>query len=393
MSFFKKETYNPLMFLAALWAGWMVVVFFMYLMYIVPRDKKYPIPTFDTLKEVCLNADTSIMMKTTIVFAVVWIIYFGFKHFKILIKNIKALKKFKWTKECKALKSGNSEVTFMAIPLTLAMTINVLFIIWAIFIPKLWTIVEYLFPGALVWFALVGLLALKLFSEYFIRLIMQKWNADFVENNNLGQLISAFAFVMVGVWFAASSAMSNNVITSAIWLVASTFFITIASAIALLKIILGFQAILKKGLDESASPTLWIMIPILTLIGITVVRNMHGLHTHFESHFSAGTYIMFTTVIVSMQMMFGYIGYVVMKKNGYFDDYVNWKEKSPWSFALICPGVALAVFAFFFLHLGLVKTWVVEKFSITYFVLLAPIMYLQYKTIVTMLKLNKKFGL
>jgi hypothetical protein len=44
---------------------------------------------------------------------------------------------------------------------------------------------------------------------------------------------------------------------------------------------------------------------------------------HFESHFSAGTYIMFTTIIVSLQLMFGYIGYVVMKKNGYFDDYIN----------------------------------------------------------------------
>jgi hypothetical protein len=102
---------------------------------------------------------------------------------------------------------------------------------------------------------------------------------------------------------------------------------------------------------------------------------------------------MITTIIVSMQLMFGYIGYVVMKKNWYFNDYVNWKEKNPWSFALICPWVALAVFAFFFLHLGLVKTWVVDKFSITYFILLAPIVYLQFKTIAVMLKLNKKFDL
>jgi hypothetical protein len=42
---------------------------------------------------------------------------------------------------------------------------------------------------------------------------------------------------------------------------------------------------------------------------------MHGLHTHFGSHFSDGAYIMITTIIVSMQLMFGYIGYVVMKKN------------------------------------------------------------------------------
>jgi len=396
MALFKndKKTYNPLMFLAALWPGWMTVVFFMYLMYLVPRNtSEFPIPTFDTLKEVCLNVDTSIFMKSVIVFWIVWIIYFAFTHLKLLFWNLKRLKAFRWTKECKALKWWNTEVTFMSIPLTLAMTINVLFILWAIFIPKLWVIVEYLFPGALVWFALVWVLALKLFSEYFLRLITQKWNADFVENNNLWQLISAFAFVMIAVWFAASSAMSTNITTATIWLVASTFFIVLASSVALLKIIVWFNAILKNGLDESASPTLWIMIPILTLIGITVVRNMHWLHGHFESEFSAWTYIMFTTVIVSMQIMFGYIGYVVMKNNWYFEHYIDWKEKNPGSFALICPWVALVVFAFFFLHLGLVKTWVVDKFSIMYFILLLPVMYLQYKTIVTMLKLNKKFGL
>ncbi len=389
----KKETYNPLMFLAALWPGWIAVTFFMYLMHIVPKPKTNPIPTFDTLKQVCLSADTSIFIKATIVFAIIWIIYFAFKHLQLLFKNLAVFKKFKGTKEYKKLKSWNSEVTFMAIPLTLAMTINILFILWAVFIPNLWSIVEYLFPWALVAFGLVWILALKLFSEYFIRLIMQKWNTDFVENNNLWQLISVFAFSMVWVWFAASSAMSTNIVTSTLGLVASTFFITLAWAIAFLKIIVWFKAILKKGLDESASPTLWIMIPILTLIWIIIIRNMHWLHTHFESHFSSWTYIMITTIIISMQLMFGYIWYVVMKKNWYFDDYVYWKEKSPVTFALICPWVALVVFAFFFLHLWLVKTWVVDKFSIVYFILLAPIVYLQFKTIYVMLKLNKKFGL
>ncbi|MCD5385227.1 hypothetical protein LRZ95_01005, partial [Candidatus Gracilibacteria bacterium] len=259
----KKETYNPLMFLAALGPGGIAVTFFMYLMHIVPKPKTNPIPTFDTLKQVCLSADTSIFIKATIVFAIIGIIYFAFKHLQLLFKNLAVFKKFKGTKEYKKLKSGNSEVTFMAIPLTLAMTINILFILGAVFIPNLWSIVEYLFPGALVAFGLVGILALKLFSEYFIRLIMQKGNTDFVENNNLGQLISVFAFSMVGVGFAASSAMSTNIVTSTLGLVASTFFITLAGAIAFLKIIVGFKAILKKGLDESASPTLWIMIPIL----------------------------------------------------------------------------------------------------------------------------------
>jgi hypothetical protein len=345
------------------------------------------------LKEVFISLDTGLMMKATILFGVIWIIYFGFKHLQLLVKNLKVLKKFKWSKECKALKSGNSEVLFMAIPLTLAMTINVLFILWAIFIPNLWVIVEYLFPGALIAFALVWLLSLKLFWEYFIRLITQKWNTDFVENNNLWQLLSAFAFVMDWVGFAASSAMSTNIITSTFGLILSTFFIVLATGVTILKLIVWFKAILKKGLDETASPTLWIMIPILTLIWITIVRNMHWLHANFWSHYSNWSYIMLTTIIISMQIMFGYLGYKVMNQNKYFKNYIHWKEKSPATFALICPWVAFVVFAFFFLHLGVVKTWVVDKFGITYFVLLVQIMYLQYKTIMTMLKLNKKFGL
>jgi len=389
-----KEKYSPLMFLAALGPGGMAVTFFMYLMYIVPRDKKeFPIPTFDTLKEVCLSADTLMIMKAVIVFWVVWIIYFSFKHLQLLVWNLKKYYEFKKTKEFEILKTGNAEVTLMAEPLTFAMTVNVMFIIWAIFIPNLWSIVEYLFPGAVVAFTLVWILALKIFSEYFTRLITQKWNADFVENNNLWQLLSAFAFVMVWVGFAASSAMSHNIITSTLGLVGSTFFITLAVGVVILKIIVWFKAILRKWLDETASPTLWIMIPILTLIWITIVRNMHWLHTHFESHYSAGSYIILTTIIISMQLVFGYLGYKVMKQNKYFENYIHWKEKNPWTFALICPWVALVVFWFFFLHLGLVKTGVVDKFGIAYFILLAPIVYLQFKTIYVMLKLNKKFGL
>jgi hypothetical protein len=50
----------------------MAVTFFMYLMYIVPRNtKEFPIPTFDTLKEVFISLDTGLMMKATILFGVI----------------------------------------------------------------------------------------------------------------------------------------------------------------------------------------------------------------------------------------------------------------------------------------------------------------------------------
>ena len=387
---FKKEKYNPLMFLASLGAGGMSVVFFMYLMFMTKFE--WPIPTFDSLLAIFNNIETSIYMKWLIVFAIVWIIYFSFKHLQLLVWNLTRYFGFRKTKAFNQLKKWNGEVTLMALPLTLAMTINVMFILWAVFIPNLWSVVEYLFPGALIAFAAVWYLSLKIFSEYFIRLITQKWNADFVENNNLAQLLSVFAFVMVWVGFAASAAMSTNIITVFLGLVSSIFFMTLAFWVGLLKLIVWFKAILKHWLDEAASPSLWIMIPILTLMWITFVRDLHGLH-NFGWEMTSATLIILTTVIISLQLVFGFIWYKVMKKNKYFENYIHGKEKSPWTYALICPWVALSVFAFFFLHLGLVKSWVVPIFWIAYFILLAPIVFLQFKTIYIMLKLNKKFGL
>jgi hypothetical protein len=285
----------------------------------------------------------------------------------------------------------------MNLPLTLAMSINVLFMIWAIFVPSLWTIVEYLFPIAIFGFWLVWFLALKIFWEYFTRLLTT-WAFDFIENNNLSQMLSIFAFSMIWVWFAAPAAMSTNKITIVIALVCTIFFITIAMFFAIIKVVLGFKSILKHWVAKISSPTLWIMIPILTVTWISLVRQKHGLHAEFGIHMEDWSLFILTTVIISIQLIFGFIGYKVMKTNWYFKDYIYWKEKSPWSYALIspwsyaliCPWVALFVFWFFFLHLGFVKTWIIEKFGITYFVLLLPLLYLQAKTIFVMHKLNKK---
>jgi len=56
-------------------------------------------------------------------------LFFAFKHFQLLFWNLKQFFSFKKIEEYKALKSSNQEVSLMAIPLTLAMTINVIFVL------------------------------------------------------------------------------------------------------------------------------------------------------------------------------------------------------------------------------------------------------------------------
>ncbi len=383
-----KEKYSPMYFLAALGAGGLSVSFFMYLMFLVPH-KGAPMATFDFVYPVLLQGT---WLSFVSVFAIVFIIAFAILHFKLLIWNIKQYKAFKKTSAYNTLKSTNAEVTLMALPLTFAMTINVCFVLGALFVPGLWDVVEYLFPGALLGFAVVGYYAIKIFMEYFSRLITTG-EFDFVKNNNLSQMISIFAFSMVAVGFAAPGAMSHYIQINAIGIFGAIFFGSIAALLLVIKLILGFKGMFKYGIGSEASPSLWIVIPILTLLGITMVRINFGFSHHFDQPLANASLFTLTSFVLSLQIIFGMLGYSVMKKLGYFEEYIEGDKKSPVSFALICPGVAFMVFGMFFINMGLVLNGVIDKYSVAYFLFMLPFMFVQYKTVVYFFKLKNKFAL
>lgn len=317
------------------------------------------------------------------------ILFFSVQHFRYLAWNFKKFAKFSETKHFIDMKQSNAEVALMAIPLTLAMSINVIFILVAIFIPGVWLVVEYLFPLALIAFTIVGYIAVKIFAEYMVRLMVHG-DFDFISNNNLSQMIAVFAFAMIGVGFAAPAAMSHHQVTATLALIGSLFFVTLTVFFGIIKMVLGFKSIFRQGLGRETSVSIWILIPILTLIGISIIRQQHAFDHTLGLHFNSGSLFILTTIILSLQLIFGYLGYKVMKLNGYFADYIYGKEKSPGSYSLICPGVALFVFGFFFLHLGFVQNGIVDRFSIPYFILLLPLFYLQAKTILVLDRLNEK---
>jgi len=383
-----KEKYTPIYFLSSLGAGGLSVSFFMYLMFLVPH-KGTPMATFDFVYPVLLEGTWLSLVSA---FSIVFIIGFAFFHFKLLIWNIKQYKEFKKTKAFDTLLNSNAEVSLMTIPLTLAMTINVCFILGALFVPGLWDIVEYLFPFALLAFIVVGYYALKIFITYFSRLLTTG-EFDFEKNNNLSQMISIFAFSMIAVGFAAPGAMSHYVQINAIGIFGAIFFSSIAILLLMIKLILGFKGMFKYGISAETAPTLWIIIPILTLLGITFVRVSFGFDHHFDAPLSPSSLFTMTSFVVSLQIIFGLLGYAVMKKVKYFENYVDGSEKSPVSFALICPGVAFMVFGMFFINMGLVLNGVIDQYSIAYFLFMIPFMYVQYKTIVVFFKLKNKFSL
>ena len=383
-----REKFNPMCFLASLGAGGLSVSFYMYLMFLVPHEGS-PMATFDFIfPELVKGTWLSII----IAFSLLFIITFAFFHFKLLIWNTRQFNLYKKSEAYKTLKNSNAEITLMTIPLTYAMTINVCFVLGGVFVPGLWNIVEYLFPFAIIGFITAGYFALKILFNYFSRLLTTG-DFDFTKNNNLSQMVSIFALSMVAVGFAAPGAMSHNITINAIGIFGALFFGSFAMLLLFIKITMGFKNMFEQGISVEASPSLWILIPILTLLGITAVRVYFGLDHNFEAKMSKSSLFTLTSIILSLQIIFGILGYKVMKLNKYFETYVDdEKNKSSVSFALICPGVAIMVFGMFFINFGLTYNDVISKYSIAYFILMIPFIFIQYKTVQYFFKLKRKFS-
>ncbi|WGZ93119.1 MAG: hypothetical protein QJT81_15010 [Candidatus Thiothrix putei] len=380
------DAYSPLYFLSALGAGGAVVTFFMYLMFMTPH-KSTPIPTWESLQAV-LQGD-NIMMQLLVGIALLGIIVFAVLHVRMLVWNVNEFRHFRQSAAFQKLRQSNAEVQLMAIPLTFAMSINVGFILSALFVPGLWNVVEYLFPLAIAAFAITGWFAARIFIGFMSRILVTG-HFDCSRNNNLSQMLAIFAFGMVGVGFSAAAAMSKVPLTSGIGLVLSLLFISTAGLLAVTKLILGFRSMLEHGIDRESSVSLWIIIPIITVSGIALYRLSMAMHHNFGLHIEPIESLVLLTVLISVQILFAVLGYAVMKKLGYFDAYVYGKEKSAGSFALICPGVAGYVLGFFFIHIGLVGTGLLEKNSLAYFFLLVPLVVLQIQTLWGLFHLNNK---
>jgi len=384
-----REKFNPMCFLASLGAGGLSVSFFMYLMFLVPHHGS-PMATFNHIFPELIKWEP---LSAVIIVSQIFIIIFAFLHIQLLIWNTKQFLTYKKTDAYKQLISSNSEITLMTIPLTYTMMINVFFVLGAVFIPNLWSIVEYLFPFALIGFIVTGFFSLKILFNYFSRLLING-NFDFTKNNNLSQMISIFALAMVSVGFAAPGAMSHNLTINAIGIFGALFFGSFAILLLIIKITMGFKNMFEQGISVEASPSLWIIIPILTLLGIMMVRVSFGLMHNFDSAMSKSSLFTLTSVILSVQILFGILGYKVMKMNRYFETYIeDEKTRSSVSFALICPGVAFMVFGMFFINFGLTYNGVLVKNTIPYFIMMLPFIYIQYKTVVYFFKLKSKFNI
>ena len=384
------DRYNPLYFLASVGAGGLSVTFFMYLMFWVPH-KGRPVPIFEDMLAVMQTG--SIGLKIAVVVAWVGIAAMVFLNLKYLIWNLKQFSAFRKTDAYQTLKNSNAETTLLAMPLALAMAVNGMFVAGLVFVPGLWSIVEILFPFAMAAFLVIGILALSYIGDFLGRVLTKGGVFDVTAHNSFAQMLPSFALAMTAVGFAAPAAMSHNTIVVAVSLVGSTFFGVASIVYGLLALFTAFNSMLHYGTSKESAPTLMIVIPILTILGIMFMRQTHGLHETFEVHSTAAETMVMLARLIAIQVLFAMLGLTVLARQDYWKSFVFGSETSPGSYALVCPGVALSVLTQFFLNAGLVKAGVVDKFSLIYWAITLIAIALQFTMIALVLRLNKQhFG-
>src|SRR5699024_6435172 len=131
--------------------------------------------------------------------ATILMVLLALLHFTLLVWNLREQSAARKSDSYAAswLDSPN-EVQLMTQPLTLAMTVNVCFALGALLVPGLWSVVEYLFPLALLAFAGIGVWALRIYGRYISRILVSGgYRSD--EHNHLSPLIAVFTFAMLSV--------------------------------------------------------------------------------------------------------------------------------------------------------------------------------------------------
>ena len=362
----------------------MAVTFFMYLLFWVPHPGR-PIPIYNDWIGYLKIASAG--KQAMILIGLAGILLFGWFHFKWLLLNFIQYRRFKANGGVDKIVGTNTHTQLMAMPLTYAMSLNICFILAAIFLPGLWEVVEWLFPVSIVLFVMIGIWASRIYLDFFSH-VLHHGSFDHTANNSLSQLLPSFAFAMVGVGLAAPAAMSHNTIIVGISYFLSIFFTTGALFLAMIKLVIGMNDMFKQGVSRASLPTLWVVIPILTTAGIAIMRLSHGLHTLELGH-GASNYILLS-IIFSIQIIFFLMGWAVMKRMAYFQALLSHMENTPVTLALICPGVAFVVMGHFVLNKVVTASKIIDKFGFVYIGLSFLLIVLQFVTGWLLLRLARE---
>jgi hypothetical protein len=383
-----QEKYIPAYHLGALGSGGLAISFFLYLNFLLPHETG--IISFDQLWPILSGEPSMKALWIGLCLAVVFSL--AIIHLALMYWNTREFSLYKKTEAYAKLRNSSAEISLMVVPLTMSMTVNVLFVSSSLLIPGLWDVIEYIFPLAMLTFVSIGIYALRILGDYFVRMLLHK-GYSFEQNNSLAPMVSIFALSMIAVGLAAPAAMSHVREIVAISITLSAFFATSAALLMIVMLVIGFHTMLTHGIRVEAAPSLWLMIPITTLLGITFMRTSHGMGEALGGHISSAETFIVLMTLFAVQLIFGMIGFVVMKRLNYFNDFIYGDKVHATTYALVCPGVAFPVFGLFVVKFGLLGNMLISMWTPAMYLFLLPFLALQLKTLQVLLTLIRRLQL
>eukprot|EP00727_Mastigamoeba_balamuthi_P014081 m51a1_g9296 hypothetical protein (472) ;mRNA; f:49443-51990 len=376
------EKWKPIWFLSSLGSGGLAVSFYMFFMYRIAPWKysrvidgatkmvAAPVTTLEAIKNAWRTGDGGDRFLIVANYLFIYLLFL--KHVHLLVWNLIYLARWWRTPAHNRAQRKNEDINMMAVPLSLAMTLNAGFSVSVISIPGMWNHVEKVFPVSVVFLFLIGLLGLSIFVNYMGGFFVEGGFAC-DKNSHLGQMLAVFAFSMVAVGFAGPMAMTYNHTTYAFALMGTMFFGGIAALFFLPIFTMGMRMMLISGITHEAAASVAVVIPILTLWGITLVRLRAGFNESLKAGIGLWVNLLSLSVTVALELFFVTLGAYVLIRIKYFGRFV-WPGGDGWTplvYSIVCPGVALTVLGQFWIHKGLMAVGLLKYNAPMFWFLLA----------------------
>ncbi len=282
----------------------------------------------------------------------------------------------RWPQRYRAIAEDATRSALTIAPaLALGMSFNVLLVTGYVYVDWVREHMQLLMPYAvgawsLIWLYTVGI-ALKIESA----LLRQSFDVD---RMHFGWLLIPFALAMVAVSGAGIAALAHDPSLAQLAFFLSLVPFTMAFFLTSVKLFALFKAHYQVGLPEKMEflPSFLMVLPIVTLISISLFRYGHYLDHEFGLGLTKAYYALVTAGGWAFSFWYLILGVILLAD--YFRNYAFDKthfDESQWAF--ICPMVAFAVLGAFVYHTLLshdIVIWLIIGFLVLDLVVLGTLM-------------------
>jgi hypothetical protein len=228
----------------------------------------------------------------------------------------------------------------------LGMSFNVMLVMGYFFVPWIRANMQEIMPVALAFWG--GLWVYTMGHALRVQSLALREGCSAQHGLHFGWLLVPFALAMNAVGGAGIAALGTDPIVTKTAFFLSLITFSMAAILFLLKLFALFRHQYQIGQNKTVEsmPTFFMVVPIITLLSITLFRYGHFAHNQLDAHMDKGYYALVTAGGWATMTWYLLLGLVLLKE--YFTKhFFNFRyfDESQWG--LVCPVVAYSVLGAF----------------------------------------------